>query len=283
MGATFRVAGVQLDVRFADPEANLARIEEHVQATVAQGAGLTVFPEAAVSGYCFETPEEAAPVAQTVPGPATERLARLCRSLKTFVIAGMLERDGDRLFNAAVVVGPDGLVGAYRKIHLPYLGMDRFATPGDRPFAVWEVGPVRVGVHICYDGAFPESARVMTLLGADLIVLPTNWPPKSECAARHLVNTRALENVVYFMAVNRVGEERGFRFIGDSSAANPHGETVAACWGVEEGVIYVDVDPALARSKRLVRVPGKHEIDRIQDRRPDMYGKLVEPVAGAGG
>lgn len=283
MGATFRVAGVQMDVRFADPEANLARIEEHVRATVAEGAGLTVFPEAAVSGYCFESREEAASVAETIPGPATDRLARLCSSLKTFVIAGMLERDGERLFNAAVLVGPEGLIGAYRKIHLPYLGMDRFATPGDRPFAVWQAGPLRVGVHICYDGAFPESARVLTLLGADLIVLPTNWPPKSECAARHMVNTRALENVVYYMAVNRVGEEGGFRFIGDSSVANPHGETVAACWGVEEGVFYADVDSALARAKRLVRVPGKHEIDRIRDRRPEMYGPIVAPAARPGG
>lgn len=279
MGRTYRVAGAQIDVRFADPKANLDRIEEIVRSTVKQEAWLTVFPEAAVSGYCFESIEALRPVAETIPGPATDRLATLCRELRTYVITGMLERDGERFFNSAAVVGPEGWIGTYRKIHLPFLGMDRFATPGDRPFRVWDLGGVRVGVHICYDGAFPESARVMTLDGADLIVLPTNWPPKSECAAAHLPNTRALENVVYYMAVDRVGEERGFRFIGESSIADTTGATIARCAGTEEGILLADIDPETSRTKRLIRVPGKHEIDRIRDRRPEMYGRLVEPVA----
>jgi predicted amidohydrolase len=251
-------------------------MEEILEQSVADKAGLTVFPECALSGYCFESLDEARPFAETIPGPSTQRLAEVCRRLNTHVAFGMLEADNERIFNAVALVGPGGVVGGYRKIHLPYLGIDRFATPGDRPFGVFEVGPIRVGIHICYDGAFPESARVMALLGADLVILPTNWPPKSECAAAHLANVRSMENVIYYLCVNRVGEERGFRFIGGSKGCSPSGDTLAEAPGVEEQIFTIEVDPELARRKKLIRVPGKHEIDRIKDRRPEMYGPLLD-------
>ena len=92
-----------------------------------------------------------------------------------------------------------------------------------------------------------------------------------------MTNARAVENNVYFMAVNRVGVERGFRFIGHSKIADPHGNTLAEAPGSEEQILYAEVDPHLARRKHLVRVPGKHEIDRMADRRPEMYGLLTEP------
>ena len=189
----------------------------------------------------------------------------------------MLERDGDRLFNACVLTGPDGVVATYRKVHLPFLGVDMFADPGDRPFAVHEAGGLKVGMHICYDGAFPEPARVMSLLGADLLVLPTNWPTHSECAAEHMIPTRAMENTVYVMAVNRVGEESGFRFIGASSIVDPRGHRLAYAGPDSEETLFADVDPGLARRKRLVRVPGRHEINRIADRRPAFYTELTKP------
>ena len=278
MGDVYRIAGAQIDVQFADVAKNLNRIEEVVRETTGKGAWLTVFPEAAISGYCFETLEEAIPYAETIPGPATNRMTEICKKYDTRLIAGMLEREGEKIFNALALVGPDGVIGSYRKIHMPFLGIDRFATPGDRPFQVWQVGPLKIGMHICYDGSFPESARVMAIDGADLIVLPTNWPHKSECAAAHLANIRAHENNLYFMAVNRVGVERGFQFIGGSKMAAPAGETLAEAPGIEEQIIYADIDPEIARKKRLIRIPGKHEIDRIHDRRPEMYGPLVEPV-----
>ncbi len=131
-------------------------------------------------------------------------------------------------------------------------------------------------MHICYDGAFPETARVLTLLGADLLVLPTNWPTHTECIAEHMVPTRAMENTVYVMAVNRVGVESGFRFIGLSSIADPDG-TILTRAGVEaEETFCADIDPIRSRTKRLVRVPGGHEINRIADRRPAFYESLVE-------
>ena len=152
-----------------------------------------------------------------------------------------------------------------------------FVDPGDRPFAVHDAGGLKVGMHICYDGGLPRVGRVLTLLGAELLVLPTNWPTHSECAAEHMIATRAMENVVYAMAVNRVGEERGFRFIGRSSiAARPASASRSPAPDREE-ILYADIDPAKARQKRLVRVPGKHEIDRIADRRPGFYGPIVAP------
>jgi predicted amidohydrolase len=246
----------------------------HLETPAAQNARLVIFPECALTGYCFDSRDEAWPHAEEVPGPAVEMLARACRRLGLFAVIGMLERDRDRLFNAAVLVGPDGLVGSYRKVHLPFLGIDRFNTPGDRPFQVWDIGGLRVGLNICYDGSFPESARVMTLLGADLIALPTNWPPGSECASEHVVPTRAMENTIYYAAVNRVGEERGFRFIGGSSICDPGGKVLAEAPGDREAVLYAEIDPAVARQKHIVRVPGKHEIDRVRDRRPDFYRRL---------
>ncbi|GAC1343517.1 MAG: hypothetical protein NVSMB14_07650 [Isosphaeraceae bacterium] len=160
---------------------------------------------------------------------------------------------------------------------MPYLGVDRFADPGDRPFAVFDAGGIKIGMHICYDGAFPESGRVLTLLGAELLVLPTNWPRHSECAAEHMMICRSMENVVYSMAIDRVGEERGFQFIGRSSIVDTTGEVLATASVDREEILYADLEPARARRKKLVRVPGLHEIDRIADRRPKFYETLVAP------
>jgi predicted amidohydrolase len=275
---TYQVAGAQIDVRWGDVDHNINRMRDVVRSTAEQGVLLTVFPEAAVSGYCFDSLDEARPYSSPIPGPATNLLADICKEFRTHLVAGMLESDGDQIFNAAVLVGPQGVIGSYRKIHLPYLGIDRFAAPGNRPFQVWNAGPIRVGMHICYDGSFPESARVMAVQGADLIVLPTNWPPKSECAAEHLANIRAHENNLYYMCVNRVGEERGFRFIGGSKICDPSGETIASAPSTDESVFIATIDLEKARRKRLIRVPGKHEINRIADRRPEMYGPLVERI-----
>jgi predicted amidohydrolase len=272
-----RVAGVQMDVRLGDVAYNRTAMVHYLRETTATGAGLTVFPECALTGYGFASKDDAMPFAEPIPGPSTRLLADDCAWLKSYAIFGMLERDGDRLFNTAVLVGPEGVVGSYRKVHLPYLGVDRFTTPGDRPFAVHEVKGVRVGMLICYDGSFPEATRVLALLGADILVLPTNWPTHSECAAEHMMACRAMENTIYTMAVNRVGDESGFRFIGRSSIHAPNGEPIAFAAPDGEQVLYADIDPERSRRKHLVRVPGLHEINRVADRRPAFYGEIVKP------
>ena len=274
--SNFRIAGVQMDVMLAGKQANLDAMRHWLQQTTAEGARLTVFPECALTGYCFASLEEAIPYAESVPGPATQTVTEWCRKLNAFVVFGLLERDGEQLFNACTLVGPEGVVGNYRKIHLPYLGVDRFTTSGDQPFAVHQAGPVRVGMNICYDGAFPESSRVMALDSADLIVLPTNWPPGAECTAEHVINTRALENHVYYLAVDRVGVERGFSFIGKSRLCAPNGDNLASADHTDPAVLYGDLDLERVRDKKVVRVPGQHEIHRFDDRRPEMYGRLSE-------
>lgn len=271
------IAVAQIDIAFADRERNLARMIQVLEETAAKGAALTIFPEAALAGYCFDSLDEARPLAEPIPGPSTQRLTDVCRKLKTHAIYGLLEADGDRVFNACVLVGPEGVVGSYRKIHLPFLGVDRFTTPGDRPFAVHEVVGMRIGMNICYDGGFPESSRVMTLLGADLVVLPTNWPPGAECMAGCVVNARAMENNIYYAACDRVGDERGFHFIGQSQICDPSGRELAAAPHDREEILYAEIDVAKARQKKIIRRANLHEIDRIRDRRPEMYAEIVKP------
>ena len=273
------VAGVQMDSRIGEPGANRALMLRQLRNAAAEGARLIVFPECAVTGYGFQSRAEALEFAEEIQGPTYQSFLQECASLGVYAIYGLLEREGDSLYNALAFVGPEGLVGSYRKIHLPYLGVDRFVNPGDRPFAVQEIvvdgQSLRVGMHICYDGGFPESGRVLTLLGADLLVLPTNWPRHAECAADHMIPTRAMENVVYCMAVNRVGEERGFRFIGLSSIADPNGNLLSKLNGEEVATFRALIDPEIARKKRLIRVPGLHEVDRIADRRPRFYEPIM--------
>ncbi len=274
---TFRIAAVQMEPKLGQVEANHEQIQRRLAEAAGAGAHLVVFPECALSGYGFSSREEGLKHAVSTDSAPVRDVLDACRRHRCYCVFGMLERDGARLFNACLLAGPDGLVGGYRKVHLPFLGIDMFADPGDRPFAVHDAGGLKIGMHICYDGAFPEPARVLTLLGADLLVLPTNWPTLSECAAEHMIPTRAMENTVYVMAVNRVGEESGFRFIGASSIVDPSGRRLAYASPVTEEILLADIDPSLARRKHLVRVPGRHEINRIADRRPRFYQQIVAP------
>lgn len=272
-----KLAGVQLDLAIGDPDANRRKMAERFVEARREGADLVVFPECAVTGYCFESREEAESFAEPLSGASATFFANLCALHGGHLVFGMLERDAARLFNAALLVGAGGVIASYRKVHLPYLGVDRFLDLGDRPFEVCESNGVRLGLNICYDSGFPESSRVLTLAGADLIALPTNWPTGAETLAEHAIATRALENAVYYAAVNRVGVERGFRFIGRSRICDPAGRTLAVGSATEEEILYAEIDVELARRKTIVRVPGKHLIDRLADRRPEFYVSLSQP------
>jgi predicted amidohydrolase len=275
----WKIAAVQTDLRLGDNGANLALIRDRLRAAARAGANLIVFPECALTGYCFDSKDEAWPHAETIPGPSTEILARDCLDLGVWAVVGLLEaRPADgALFNSAALIGPGEVRARYRKVHLPYLGVDRFTTPGDEPFAVHDLGGLRVGLTICYDGSFPEAARCLMLLGADLVVLPTNWPTGAMKTARYLVPARALENHVYYAAVNRVGEERGFRFIGRSSIMSCAGDPLAASDDEQPTILYADIEPAKARDKHLVFRPGQYELHRTADRRPELYGPITKP------
>jgi len=269
------VAAVQMDCKLADKLHNLEAIKARLHEAAGQGARVVIFPECALTGYCYESREEAWPYAETLPGSSTEALMPLCRELDLWTVYGLLERDGERLYNACALVGPNGFRASYRKMHLPSIGIDRFVRPGDQPFAVHDLGGLRLGINICYDGSLPEPGRILALLGADLIVLPTNWPTASICSARHVPPLRALENHVYYAAVNRVGSERGFTFLGHSQIIGCDGQTLAAAEGSHDATLYATIDPAVARQKQVVIIPGKFEVNRIAGRRPEMYDPLV--------
>jgi 5-aminopentanamidase len=273
----YKIAGVQMDVQLGDVSLNLQNMVQALRHSDAATADLVVFPECALTGYCFESREEALPYAQTNQGPAVTEIQKICHEQDQFVAFGFLERADDKLYNSCALVGPQGLVGVYRKVHLPYLGIDRFVDPGTEGWGVYEINGLRVGMHICYDGSFPEAARVMALAGADLVLLPTNWPPGADTFAKYLPNARALENSIYFFCVDRIGQERGFRFIGYSRLCDTNGNPLADAPHANPEVLVGDIDVRKARAKRIVRVPGKHVIDRFADRRPEYYGPVCQP------
>jgi predicted amidohydrolase len=281
MGKKVKVAGVQMNPQILEKDRNLARCLELIQVTAGEGARLSVFPECALTGYVFTSLEEALPVSEPIPGPSTERILGLCKELKVYVVVGLLELDMGKCYNAAVLIGPDGVVAKYRKVHLPYLGVDRFVNHGNQPLTVYETEIGRIGMGICYDINFPEHARVLALGGADIIVLPTNWPERSEFIPEYFVPARAAENQVFVVAVNRVGEERGSRFYGRSRIAHrSRGRVLAEGKPYEEDILYAEIEPETAREKHVVVTPGEFEVDIFKDRRPELYGAITELPVG---
>lgn len=277
MGKSWKVAAVQTDVRLGNVAANLANMEEKIRQAAGQGAQLIVLPECALTGYGFPNRSAAQEVAQPVPGPATDAVSKLCHDLNIWAVFGLIEQDGEKLYNSCPLIGPNGLQAVYRKIHLPCVGADRFLDPGDKPFAVHDIGGLKVGINICFDGSFPESSRIMTLLGADLILLPTNWADNAIRMATLVPKVRAFENHIYYMAVNRVGNEAGYHYVGHSSISNCVGDYLDSADHDGEAILLADVDPEVARSKKTVHCLGEYEIDRVNWRRPELYGMLVEP------
>jgi predicted amidohydrolase len=265
------IACVQMDVAIGDVEANRRKVVERMRTAAESGAELVIFPEAALTGYCFDSLEEAAPFAEPIDGPSSEAIAEACRETGAHAVAGFIEKDGSSFYNAAMLVGPDGVIGNYHKVHLPFLGVDRFLTPGDMPFRIFDLPFGRIGINICYDASFPEAARALKLLGAELIVLPTNWPTGAWRTAEFIINARACENHVNFAATNRCGVERGWEFIGRSKVVDFNGDTLGEASREGEEMLIIEVDLQEANKNKIVNVAGSYEIDRLADRRPEFY------------
>ena len=268
------IACVQTDVSFADVAANLDRVKRAVSEAGSRGADLVVMPECMLSGYAYDSKEQALPHALSINDPLFNELAKAISKYDLYLTLGLLEQDGDRLFNTAALVGPTGVVGHYRKIHLPHLGIDRFVDRGDIPYRTVPAGDVNVGLAICYDSSFPEPMRLLALEGADVIALGTNWPHPASRTAEVVPPARSMENHLFFVAANRVGEENGFGFCGRSSICGPDAVVLAQTDGEEETILYAEVDPADARNKRIERTAGAHVIHRFDDRRPEFYQNL---------
>lgn len=278
-----KIAVVQMDVQLMDKERNIQAILDRLDSAAQNGAEVIVFPECAVTGYCFDSLEEAMPYAEGIPGAATERIGRAAKERNCTAVVGMLERERDRVYNAAAVIAPEGVLGSYRKVHLPFLGVDRFVTHGDSPFPLFAIPGGQLGINICYDCSFPEAGRVPKLKGAEVLAIPTNWPVDSD-SWEHIPKVRAIENHMIVAVADRVGEERGFRFAGHSQIIDFTGKVFAEAGESEQVVLYAEVDLAAADRNRIFRIPGKHEIDRIADRRPEVYSVIIDPayVTGLG-
>ena len=270
-----RVAVAQIEPALGEKERNLEVCLARLEEAAAAGASLLVLPECSLPGYVFDSAEEALPFAEEIPGPSTEVLAAACARLGMHVVCGLLETDGAVLFNAAVLVGPDGLVGAYRKTHLPFLGVDRFTRAGD-DLPVFDTPLGRIAIEICYDLRFPELTRALALAGADLVALPTNWPLAASANAELLCPARAYENRIYLLVANRVGVERTAEFCGRSQIVDPGGVRLAEADASGERLLVADVDIEHARDKSIVPAPGEYEMHLFGHRRPDLYGALVE-------
>jgi 5-aminopentanamidase len=269
-----RVAVAQIEPKLAEQERNLEACFARLDEAAGAGAELLVLPECAIPGYMFDSAEEALPYAEEIPGPASEAFERECSRLGVHAICGLLERDGDTLHNAAILVGPDGLIGSYRKTHLPFLGVDRFVVPGDE-LKVFDTALGRIGLIICYDLRFPEVTRTLALHGADIVALPTNFPMAAKVQTELITVARAAENRVYLLCANRVGQERWGEFCGWSQIVDPNGKRLAEAGETEEVLLVADVDVEKARDKDYI-VPGEYELYLFGHRRPELYGALVE-------
>jgi predicted amidohydrolase len=275
---SLRVAACQIDPQLGEVEGNLERIAAAVAEAAVAGAVLAVLPEAAVTGYAFASLDEGRAVARRAGVAAAEAIAGLAETHRMTVICGTLEAQGDEVFNVALLATPDGRRFTYRKMHLPFLGIDRFATPGPDAPSVVEASGLRIGVLICYDLRFPEAARMCALDGADLIALPTNWPVGVDFHPGIFAPARAAENHCYLLACDRVGVERGVTFIGRSSLYDFDGHQLAVASGDREELLLGEIDPEAARQTHVRRRPGEHEWDTVADRRPGLYGRLLEPA-----
>jgi predicted amidohydrolase len=270
------IACAQIDCVLGNPQTNLQKIISTIRSAAERDAQLIMFPECALTGYAYNSLDEAIPFAEPIDGPSSQAVAEVCRETGAYAVAGFIEADGDKFYNAAMLVGPDGVVGGYRKVHLPFIGIDRFLTPGDRQFEVFDLPFGKVGLNICYDISFPEAARVLKLMGAELIALITNWPEAAWRSPEFVANTRALENHVFYAATDRVGTERGWKFIGRSKIVDCNGDTVAEAGVEDEQLLIAAIEFQHANKNRIVNVAGAYEVDRLKDRRPDVYARISQ-------
>jgi predicted amidohydrolase len=261
---SLRVGVIQFAPVFGDKAGNTERALAQAASVEAE---LLVLPELFNSGYQFLDRDEVRELAEPLPdGPTTQRLIAFARQRGCHLAAGLAELDGERLYNSACLVGPGGVVGAYRKAHL-FERETLLFEPGDTGFPVFDLGFVRVGLLVCFDWRFPEAARSLALKGADLILHPANLV-RPWC--QEVMRTRSQENGLYTATANRVGrEQRGgleeLTFTGRSQVTDTDGELLFRLGTDEETVRAAAIQPARARDKQR----GLNHL--FKHRRPDLY------------
>ena len=264
-----RLAFAQFAPVFGDIEENISQALGLAEGVDAE---LYVFPELFATGYQFRDRQELQLLAEPAAGgPTFDRLAAWCRERGAFACAGWPEADGEAVYNSAFLIGPNGLRGVYRKTHLFWREKDLFDVPGDDTFEVYDIGPARVGMMICFDWIFPEVARILALRGAQVILHPANLV-LPHCPAAMV--TRCLENRVFAVTAGRTGTEdrweEAMTFIGGSQIVNPGGEVLIRLED-EDAAVAIDVNPAEADDKSVT--PRN---DVFADRRVELYSDLLK-------
>jgi len=291
MSRRIRVAAAQYEPRVGDPDHNLSEAVRWTDEAMTQGAQLVVLPELASSGYVFEGEPEADVSAESpTTGPMVRGLRDVCARHDGYVVTGINERGGDCRYNSAVVIGPNGPLATYRKLHLFYEEKSWF-EPGaqltlvDLPFG-------RLGMIICFDLWFPEPARALAVAGAEIIAVPTNWvasfkrtvwDDRGYCQGDYIAMATAAQNSVVMVCADRIGVERGTTFLGASIIVGPDGWPVAGPASRHQPELLmaeVDLDDVeLARQ----RTPRN---DLLEDRRPGAYTVVEvapDPVSSTAG
>ena len=273
--APARVACVQMEVVQGDKKSNLDAARRLILEACEKGANLLILPELFNTGSMITDRAEAYALAESIPdGASVTLLLELAQTHGVYVVASLLERKGADLFNTAVLVGPDGLVGKYRKLH-PCEDEVYWVEPGDLGLPVFHTPIGRIAMLICLDAYYPETARICAIQGADIICIPSNWMDVKESRALPdpywtmapvLCMANALSNHILVAGVNCVGYQRGRHFPGQSVIAGPWGAPVAGPAGQEEEILYADVD--LCDSRRKYFHPTN---SRLANRRTDVY------------
>ncbi|MYH01098.1 MAG: acyltransferase [Nitrospira sp. SB0675_bin_23] len=243
-----KVGYFQTHPEFGEVQRNIEHVASRLGSVECE---LLVLPEFAFTGYQFVNQEEVRELSERVPdGPTTQACIELARRHQMHIVAGLPEKAGQHCYNSAIVAGPSGFLGCYRKTHLFY-EETLFFSPGDSGFKVWDIGPARIGVMICFDWYYPESARTLALQGAEILCHPSNLV-LPHCPDAMV--TRSLENRVFSITANRTGQQaRGGKpplpFIGKSEVVSPAGCILARAPADAPELTVNQIDVNEARNK----------------------------------
>ena len=265
-----KLALAQMSSKRENKEANIATISEVTAKAKAQGADLVIFPELFLTGYVVR--DQIYELAENVPGPSTRRIEQIAKQNSMHIIFGMpelSEKTQATVFNTSVLIGPDGLVGKYRKMYLPTHSVfeeKRHFRPGYQS-AAFDTPIGKIGLCICYDLFFPEVTRLIRLSGAQLIVCISASPAVRRSYFEILASARALENTAYLAYVNLVGVQDGLQFWGGSRLVSPTGDIIAKARYDEEDFTLCYVNYGDIR-------PAETFIPTLRDLRPELFDEL---------
>ncbi|MEM2522906.1 MAG: carbon-nitrogen hydrolase family protein [Candidatus Bathyarchaeia archaeon] len=270
MKQKFKVALAQISCQRGNKKANIKKIEEYTARARQCNAELVIFPELSLTGYTVR--DELYELAEPIPGPSTEVIEEIARNHETFIVFGMpelSEKTQATIYNTAVLVGPEGLVGKYRKMYLPTHSVfeeKRYFRPGYQA-GVFDTKLGKIGLIICYDIFFPETSRLTRLEGAQLIVCISASPAVRRHFFEALTLARAIENTAFLAYVNLVGIENGLQFWGGSRLIGPNGRILATAKYDEEDLAIGEVDYSDI-------VPIETFVPTLKDLRPEIFDKL---------